>query len=116
MLLPSLLVFSSWVWLTHPNCARHHPWHFRSGRRASTEIGQLIPLPPFVSRGILGSLREVRACPLFQELLEFVHRHICIAQNTSEELGMQRHTGMKWNGDSFSFTVFVDLVTPTLPD
>jgi hypothetical protein len=36
----------------------------------------------------LGSLREVRACPLFQELLEFVHRQICIAQNASEELGM----------------------------
>ena len=29
---------------------------------------------------------------------------------------MSRHTGIKWNGDSFSFTVFVDLVTPTLPD
>lgn len=29
---------------------------------------------------------------------------------------MSRHTGMKWNSDSFSFTVFVDLVTPTLPD
>jgi hypothetical protein len=29
---------------------------------------------------------------------------------------MSRHTGMKWNSDSFSFTAFVDLMTPTLPD
>jgi len=29
---------------------------------------------------------------------------------------MSRHIGMKWNGDSFFFAVFVDLVTPTLPD
>jgi len=42
-----------------------------------------------MSDGVVGKTQvEVQACPLFQELLEFVHRQICIAQNASEELGM----------------------------
>ena len=96
--LPSLLVFSSWVWLTHPQLRASSPVAFPkcTMRKHGDRSGH--PATALRQPSNLGSFREVRACPLFQELLEFVHRQICIAQNASEELGMSRHTHLVGSG------------------